>query len=57
MTSFVCITQPLESTNAHSTIKSTSSKRQTLPKVSQQQVTLYFPFQGNIWNGNNHLVS
>jgi hypothetical protein len=44
MTSFVCITQPLEGTDAHSTIKGTSSKRQTLPKVSQQQVTLYFSF-------------
>jgi hypothetical protein len=44
MTSFVCITQPLEGTNAHGTIKGASSKRQTLAKVSQQQITLYFPF-------------
>jgi uncharacterized membrane protein len=44
MTSFVSIAQPLKGTNAYSTIKHASSKRQTLPNVSQQQVTLYFPF-------------
>jgi hypothetical protein len=48
MTRFVCITKPLECANAHSTIKGTSSKRHTLPKISQQQVTLYFPFYSNV---------